>query len=149
MENVKTEKVSRRTFLNLLLTLSGLPFLAGIVYPVARYLWPVKQKEAITGAFIEAAKAGELKPNASKTFQFGGKPAMLIQTKEGNYKAYVATCTHLACTVQYRKEKGDIWCACHNGVYDIEGKNVSGPPPRPLTPLKVVVRGKSIMVSLT
>ncbi len=32
-----------------------------------------------------------------------------------------------------------IWCACHNGHYDLFGKNVAGPPPRPLEPYKVQV----------
>jgi cytochrome b6-f complex iron-sulfur subunit len=40
-----------------------------------------------------------------------------------------------------------IWCACHNGVYDLSGKNVSGPPPRPLEAYDVHVRGDEIYVS--
>jgi Rieske Fe-S protein len=34
--------------------------------------------------------------------------------------------------VQFKAQDTAIWCACHNGVYDLEGRNVSGPPPRPL-----------------
>ncbi len=40
-----------------------------------------------------------------------------------------------------------IWCACHNGRYDLTGKNVSGPPPRPLEEFHVNVRGDEIIVS--
>ncbi|MBI3405328.1 MAG: Rieske 2Fe-2S domain-containing protein, partial [Acidobacteria bacterium] len=50
-------------------------------------------------------------------------------------------------TVQYRKESSDVWCACHNGVYDTAGRNVSGPPPRPLTTFAVHVRGEEIVVT--
>ena len=62
-----------------------------------------------------------------------------MKTPGGELHAFTAICTHLACTVQYREEKQDIWCACHNGIYDLNGKNVSGPPPRPLDPYKVQV----------
>ncbi|MBI2884427.1 MAG: Rieske 2Fe-2S domain-containing protein, partial [Candidatus Methylomirabilis oxyfera] len=61
-------------------------------------------------------------------------------------RAFSAVCTHLQCTVQYREDRQDIWCACHNGVYDLNGKNISGPPPRPLEALKLNVRGDQIIV---
>jgi Rieske Fe-S protein len=25
-----------------------------------------------------------------------------------------------------------IWCACHNGRFDLQGRVLDGPPPRPL-----------------
>jgi Rieske Fe-S protein len=43
--------------------------------------------------------------------------------------------------VAYRAEEGDLFCACHEGVYDLNGRNVSGPPPRPLEQYKVTLRG--------
>jgi Rieske Fe-S protein len=76
----------------------------------------------------------------------GGKPVLLFRTSTGELKALTAICTHLACTVQYRSDRSDIWCACHNGVYNLTGTNVSGPPPRPLTPMEVNVRGDKITV---
>lgn len=147
-EGQPDNKIPRRSFLNMLLGVASLPLIGTIAYPIFKYLWPSQEKESLkTGAFVEAAKTSELPPGASKTFQFGSQPGMVIHTKDGQYKALIATCTHLSCTVQYRKENGDIWCACHNGVYDINGKNVSGPPPRPLTSLKVVLKGKQILVT--
>ena len=44
--------------------------------------------------------------------------------------------------MQYRSDLSQIWCACHNGHYDLNGKNVAGPPPRPLDTFVVnVARG--------
>jgi len=39
-----------------------------------------------------------------------------------------------------------VWCACHNGVYDLEGRNVSGPPPRPLERYDVHEIGDEIVI---
>jgi Rieske Fe-S protein len=96
---------------------------------------------------VVAAKVGELPPNSGKIFKFGSRPALLLHTPAGELKAFDAICTHLNCTVQYRPDYGHIWCACHNGHYDISGKNISGPPPRPLDRLTVAVRGDDIVVS--
>ncbi len=73
--------------------------------------------------------------------------AILINTPAGELKAFSATCTHLGCIVQYRSDLSQIWCACHNGHFDLNGKNVEGPPPRPLEEYVVNVRGDQIIVS--
>ena len=36
-----------------------------------------------------------------------------------------------------KEDLRQIWCACHNGLYDLAGRNVSGPPPRPLEVFEV------------
>jgi len=71
-------------------------------------------------------------PQKAKTFRFGQTLGIIIATPEGDLNALAATCTHLDCTVQHRPDLGILWCACHNGRYDLSGKNISGPPPRPL-----------------
>jgi cytochrome b6-f complex iron-sulfur subunit len=88
-----------------------------------------------------------LKPNSSKIFRFGSRPGLLLLTADGEYRAMSATCTHLSCTVQYRNDLHQVWCACHNGLYDLGGRNVSGPPPRPLEAFQVHVRGDEIVVN--
>ena len=63
------------------------------------------------------------------------------------WRAYSAVCTHLNCTVQYQDTTRQIWCACHNGFYDLSGKVVSGPPPAPLEEYAVRVRGEEVVIS--
>jgi Rieske Fe-S protein len=92
-------------------------------------------------------KPAEIKANSGRIFKFGSQPGLLVKTPAGELRAFAATCTHLNCTVQYREEKQDIWCACHNGIYDLNGKNVSGPPPRPLEGYKVNLKGEQIVVT--
>jgi len=116
------------------------------LYPVLRYLVPPKVVDLGSDSVV-AGRVGELKPNNAKIFRFGSRPAILLMTAAGEYRALSAVCTHLSCTVQYRKDLENIWCACHNGHYDLNGRNIAGPPPRPLEVFLVHVRGDEIVVT--
>jgi Rieske Fe-S protein len=72
-----------------------------------------------------------------KIVRFGAEPVIVIRVAEGDYRAFTATCTHLDCIVEFRQDRKLIWCNCHNGQYDLTGRNVGGPPPKPLTPFTV------------
>lgn len=41
-------------------------------------------------------------------------------------------CTHLGCTVSWIAEQSLFICPCHDAAFDLEGKVMHGPPPRPL-----------------
>jgi len=136
----------RRRFVEVLLGGGLFASLVSFFYPVLRYLIPPRVAD-LGGDETVAARVGELRPNGSKIFRFGTRPAVLLMTAEGEFRALSAVCTHLSCTVQYRSDLHQIWCACHNGLYDLNGRNVSGPPPRPLEVFQVHVRGDEIVVS--
>lgn len=135
-----------RRWVNLLLGGGVLASLASFLYPALRYIIPPPVPESTSRSVI-AAKVNELKLNSAKIFQFGSKPAILIRTAKDEYKALSAVCTHLSCTVQYREDLHEIWCACHNGLYDLAGRNISGPPPRPLEVYEVHVQGDDIIAA--
>ena len=137
---------SKRNFLKFILS-GGLLALAGsIFYPILAYLKPPKQAEVEVSS-VKAGKLSEIEKESGQIIKFGNKPVILIRSSSGDLRAFSATCTHLDCTVQYRKDFGMIWCACHNGKYDMNGRNVSGPPPRPLDEYRVVVQGEEVFVS--
>jgi Rieske Fe-S protein len=137
---------SKRSFLKFILT-GGLTALAGsILYPIFAYLKPPKQGE-VEVTSVKAGKLSDIEKDSGKIVKFGTKPVILVRTQNDELKAFEATCTHLDCTVQYKKEMGLIWCACHNGKYDLTGRNVSGPPPRPLEEYRVVKHGDEILIS--
>jgi cytochrome b6-f complex iron-sulfur subunit len=138
---------SRRGFVNLLLGSGFGAMMVSVIYPVARYLIPPKSGEPTTANVTVTWKPAEIRANSGRIFRFGSQPGILLRTPAGELRAFTAICTHLSCTVQYREEKQDIWCACHNGVYDLNGKNMSGPPPRPLEEYRVNVKGDQIVVS--
>ncbi len=137
--------MKRRDFLGWMTRLAGTTLGAFVLYPVLRFLVPPRIPEAVTRR-VAAARKDELKPGSFKTFPFGSQPGILIRTSDGRYRAFSAVCTHLACTVQYRAADQVIWCACHNGIYDLEGRNVSGPPPRPLDRYEVHEVGGDVVV---
>jgi len=137
---------TRRRLVELLLGGGLFASFVSFVYPVLRYLVPPPVPD-LGGDDVIAARVGDLKPNSGKIFRFGSRPGLLLRIGEGEYRAFSATCTHLSCTVQYRTDLHEIWCACHNGMYDLNGRNVSGPPPRPLESYQVHVRGEDLVVS--
>ena len=154
----RPESLPRRLWLLRGLQASIAATLAALFYPVVRFVRP---RPATTSGAVEVVapyKLGQLRLDAEgrwpPPFNFGGKPCLLVLTPDGarkqaagepldpaaDIKAFNAVCTHLDCTVQYRPDQGDIFCNCHNGVYDLNGKNISGPPPRPLDAYKVTLR---------
>lgn len=137
---------TRRRLVELLLGGGLFASFVSFVYPVLRYLVPPPVPD-LGGDDVIAARVGDLQPNSGKIFRFGSRPGLLLRIGEGEYRAFSATCTHLSCTVQYRTDLHEIWCACHNGMYDLNGRNVSGPPPRPLESYQVHVRGEDLVVS--
>ena len=139
---------TRRSFLDYLLGTSAVATFAAIVYPIFRFMQPPQIVESGENSVV-AAKLSEIPANAGKIFKFGNKPGILVHTAGGEFKAFSAVCTHLECIVQYRPETKQIWCACHNGQYNLNGKNIGGPPPRPLEEFKVNTRGDDIVVTRT
>jgi len=139
------QSTSRRKFIDKLLGVGLIAWLGTIFYPLIKYLTPPKAAN-ISVNQVEAGMVSEFPNNSAKIVRFGRKPVIVIRKKNGEFTALTATCTHLDCTVQYVPESTIIWCACHNGVYDINGNNISGPPPRPLTRMVAKVQNDKVIV---
>jgi cytochrome b6-f complex iron-sulfur subunit len=135
----------RRRFVEIFLGAGIVASLASFLYPILRFLIPPPAAEVASDTVL-AAKIGDLKPNSGKILRFGSRPALLMMTADGQYHAVTAVCTHLGCTVQYRTDLHEVWCACHNGMYDVTGRNISGPPPRPLETFDVYIKEDQIFV---
>ena len=131
----------RRSFLDALLAVGFVSTAVSIAYPVSRFLIPPPSGEPATSSVV-AGKAAALKVNSGTIFKFGSKPGIVLRTADGDVRAFSAVCTHLECTVQFKADTSQIWCACHNGTYDLGGNVVSGPPPRGLEKFVVNLRGE-------
>ncbi len=155
-EDVSVPGTSRRRFVDWLLSstltswllstsVGGL--LLAILYPAGRYLMPPAAAESTAANVTLPFTPDEVPPNSGEVFQFGSRAGIVIRTPVGELRAFSATCTHLGCIVQYRPDVSHIWCACHNGHFDLNGRNIEGPPPAPLESYAVNVRGDQIVVS--
>jgi cytochrome b6-f complex iron-sulfur subunit len=128
----------RRSFLAWFLGGSVTALLASIVYPIARFLGTPKLPEAATNQVtVGPTNDPELVEKGFKIVAFGTQPLIVIRLSDTDIRAFSAVCTHLACIVEFRKAQRDIYCNCHGGVYDLHGRNIAGPPPRPLAPYQV------------
>jgi cytochrome b6-f complex iron-sulfur subunit len=144
---------SRREFVDLMLIGAlGVTAIAALI-PAASYAVPPEGGETQTDETVLPFSAEELATNSGRIFKFGNQPGIAIKTASGDIRAFSAKCTHLSCIVQYAPAAGRINCNCHGGWYDLTGKNVAGPPPRPLTAYVVNLRrrqggeGHDIVVS--
>jgi len=138
--------LNRRKFVNSLLGIGGIGGLLTIIYPVLSFLKPPKSAKPKVNS-VKAGVASEFPLNSSKIVKFGRIPVILVKSDEGKFIALSATCTHLDCIVQYKKDTKQVWCACHNGIYDLRGRNVSGPPPRALDNYDVKVINDEIIIT--
>lgn len=75
------------------------------------------------------------------------KIAVYVLTDNGrDFIAMSNICTHLGCRVRWIAEKEIFLSPCHNGVFDREGKVISGPPPRPLDRYEVKIENNQLLI---
>ncbi len=145
----ENESIGRRKFIKAIVRGVGACYAGALGYPVYRYLTSPAEKAAALSTVTEITlkDAEKIPAGSAMMFKFGSRPSMLIHHKDDSWVALDAVCTHLGCTVEYHPENNVIHCNCHGGEYDAQtGKNISGPPPKPLKQYlaKVVEGGVSI-----
>jgi cytochrome b6-f complex iron-sulfur subunit len=141
-------ELSRRSFLTYLLGLAGALGLAGLLAPIIRYAYPVVTTTAPEK--LKVADLATLQPLGEAVyFDYQDSPSALILLADGTPKAYSLVCTHFGCIVKWVPADKDFFCPCHAGRFGPDGKVLSGPPPKPLTELKVVKDGTVIYVEGT
>jgi cytochrome b6-f complex iron-sulfur subunit len=132
------ESPDRRGFMDWFLGTTSGALLASIFYPIVRFLTPPQVREATADEVDAGAENDpELLEKGFKIIRFGAEPVIVVRTADGAFHAFTATCTHLECIVEFRKPQGVLFCNCHNGQFDLTGRNIAGPPPHPLTNLSV------------
>jgi cytochrome b6-f complex iron-sulfur subunit len=145
-KEIKNQPIKRRNFISIIFSLSLFTWIAAVLYPVFKYLLPPEVQEVSVNN-INIGEINDFPINSSKIVRFGRKPVLVVRKDSGDFRALSAKCTHLDCNVQYKSDTKQIWCACHNGFYNLEGKNISGPPPKPLSQYIVNIIDEKIMIS--
>lgn len=151
MQNIQSDhtnnstKKKRREFLNVLLGGGLIAWIGSLLFPVFKFLEPPAVDEVKVSS-VKIGNIDEMEKDSGKIIKFGNKPVIVIRKKNGDYIAFSAECTHLDCIVQYRKDYGQIYCACHNGRYDLNGRVASGPPPAPLKKYGIAIKDNEVIV---
>lgn len=82
-------------------------------------------------AFIENTKAQEV---------------WVVKKSDSNITVFSPICPHLGCRYQWNSNSELFICPCHHSVFDINGKVVSGPAPRPLDTLPKMIKDDNLYV---
>ena len=135
--------MKRRGFLKLLLALFGSTSLVSFAYPLLRFFAPPGEKAKAKQISLKKA---EISSGEAKDIVFNNMPVIIINRPDKGFVALSRVCTHLGCLVAYDKTKKRLLCPCHAGTFDLEGKVISGPPPRPLPKVPLRVEGESIII---
>jgi cytochrome b6-f complex iron-sulfur subunit len=145
---------SRRAFLKKalygLFAILGLGFLV----PALRSLSPVRGREKETVFFPlipeeDIPRTGVKKAELAYTVSGRAmKARIFLVSSSGGLTAFSAVCSHLGCLVNYHRDKHEFVCPCHGGKYDLSGRNISGPPPAPLTRFPVNIQNGMAFVGM-
>jgi Rieske Fe-S protein len=88
--------------------------------------------------WLFVAEANGIQPGDSLAFESptGVRVAIARRLLDGprhaaetdDFIALSSVCPHLGCRVHWEAHNQRFFCPCHNGVFDSQGKPVSGPP---------------------
>ncbi len=123
---------ARRSVLDVLLGVGLIGWIGSIVFPVLRYLTPLAQQAQNGPVKLSPEEQAKLDKDHSVIVRAGAGRLLIFEDGSQTLRALSAKCTHEGCTVQYVPGESVIWCACHNGRFDLDGRVLAGPPPRPL-----------------
>ena len=146
----------KRAFLGILVGAINVVLIGGVVGPVLGFVGsPIRNKlkgdwhpvlddhEIAVGETKEATFAMRIKDGYMMTER---KYTVFVRRYEDHFACFDPACTHLGCRIHHNPEKGRYLCPCHGGVFDDEGKVISGPPPKPLDQHPVKLEGGRIWV---
>jgi cytochrome b6-f complex iron-sulfur subunit len=128
---------SRRRWIDALLGTSFVAWAGAVVYPMLRYLTPLKDGGGANKITLTDAQKQELASNGFLIARLGTDRVLVLKDRSQKLLALSAKCTHEGCTVQFLPADSIVWCACHNGKFALDGRVISGPPPRPLAAFEV------------
>ena len=74
------------------------------------------------------------------------RSAWIVKKNDGNFVAFSANCPHLGCGYRWIADRNRFECPCHGSIFDMEGRVISGPAPRPLDTMPTKVENGRLFV---
>ncbi len=72
--------------------------------------------------------------------------AWVVKHSDNTVTAFGPQCTHLGCAYHWDERKTEFLCPCHNSLFAVDGRVVSGPAPRPLDRYETKIEGKKLLL---
>jgi cytochrome b6-f complex iron-sulfur subunit len=146
--NVVSEPPSstRRSFFKRLSQILIGLWVAGFSAGIISFLRRPGRLQNLAETTVEAGPLDGLSPGQGRLVTGSHRPFWVILAPNQQVVALPAVCTHLHCILDWDEDRGQLVCPCHLGTFDLNGNVLSGPPPRSLALLPVMVRGGKIYV---
>jgi len=141
--------VGRRKFLGGMVCGSTAALGAAAAWPLVNFVGSPPSLP-LPDYLVIPAEEHELAPGESGSVLYGPIPVLLLRPPEpdSELRVFVGICTHLDCNVGYNRAQNNILCACHEGVFDVDGQVVSAPPTVPPKTFHTERRGTDLGVAL-
>lgn len=148
---------TRRRFFQWVITASAGFIGISLAVPLVGYLISPAFKRR-KQAWVDLAAADELATGVPKqldyvaTLQDGyqetktQKAVWAVKQADGNVSVFSPMCTHLGCGYHWDGGAQQFKCPCHGSVFDVSGRVVGGPAPRPLDALPSKIEGGRLLV---
>ena len=81
-----------------------------------------------------------------KTVNSFGAYVMRYSERVDDITVFSNWCTHLSCRVTWQEDEQEYVCPCHDGIFDIEGQVIAGPPPEPLWEYEYKVEDDNLFI---
>lgn len=130
---------------------------SALTLPAAVYLlFPPKVKKATQ--WVDAGDLTQIQPKTPEEVVFrknrvdGWKvtseksTAWVVKLADNQAVAFSPQCTHLGCAYHWDENNKNFLCPCHTSTFDIDGRVLSGPAPRPLDRFQVRVEGTKLLI---
>jgi menaquinol-cytochrome c reductase iron-sulfur subunit len=141
MARPEPRRLSRRQFALLGTQVSGAVVAVLLGIPIVGFiLSPLFRREELVWKEVgDIASLPEAQPTKFEVSfpqgawtQVDAKAALYVVKRSGNYRVLSNVCSHMQCPVRWEDALHQFLCPCHGGLYDLDGTNVGGPPPKPL-----------------
>ena len=120
-------------------------FLAGALALLAPgWAWARKKVALPLAKLVPLHEVG-----GSVMLKLKGKPLLIVRDTKDTVRAFLPVCTHKKCKVRYSRKANRLKCKCHKSEFDLDGVNLSGPAPRPLTRYDATLTSDRVLVVLS
>jgi Rieske Fe-S protein len=140
------EYISRREFIKFLLLTSAAFTTGQFWFLVQDFI----QSQAAPSPSLPIARVEDIAVGQSLVFKYpeNGPSRLLIRLDTETFVAYEQQCTHLTCPVIPRLDRDDLYCPCHEGIFDLRsGRPIAGPPQRPLARITLTIEDGLIIAT--